>query len=732
MAFGVHASQTRQLDGPYSFECMNFVMACDMSYLMQTLVAISTIRKHCQGQLHFLIFVRMDDQSFQQACSVIHHFGKAISNFTHELEPSVPSNSTQLEQADDSLIYQDGNTRISIIQLDKTILEEIKGMDPAVESNTAKYLVSLRMRFHALYCGSNENLSMARTQAYHALQAMKHFLWMDSDILVRNDLRGLYQECMNSGMSIASANFKFFSCGQKPVARGMFTLQGGVGFVPLEKIDSRKPDEPILANSELATTCASGGIVFWDLSKIQTQVNMASAEAVQGLLRATEIRRFGLTEPFAPVLGGPFARFERLVSRVTEPGDIMLHCFNICDEYTIDNYQLLFPLKIKTDRLNTVLPQERPPPDFLAAGTDGNYATYYFSTEYNCRSCYVQFARKAVKELISWLSRKDAALAEKAGRELNTTGLTITTGGHLEPLLRQDDGSGAGPTYTSGGCTMQDLRDLGKIALGDIAIIHWDREQKPWLYDFTTLSEGTPEYEWWEAYGAILPFISLQPLAKLERSITLPECVTEFYGGAQGIHEYDAVLEANAGQEINRILGIMEEPYVVDDTQAAMSAPVFHELFQTVIDDEAFRREMAQWVVDNRLLIRRTAEALFTGATADLADFLLMIVDAGNIEAIATLIPELLTRTITLLFQYVADENNIRLFFGADRRGYTPALMQRHLTRLVNVAYRILADHDEERNIVRTVAVGLLENLTFGGFCAQGFRNRLLADLTAE
>ena len=55
--------------------------------------------------------------------------------------------------------------------------------------------------------------------------------------------------------------------------------------------------------------------------------------------------------------------------------------------------------------------------------------------------------------------------------------------------------------------------------------------------------------------------------------------------------------------------------------------------------------------------------------------------------------------------------------------------MQQDLRRLVDMTAHILERFDEEGNIARTVTVGLLENLIFGGFCAQGFRNRLFAAL---
>jgi hypothetical protein len=60
--------------------------------------------------------------------------------------------------------------------------------------------------------------------------------------------------------------------------------------------------------------------------------------------------------------------------------------------------------------------------------------------------------------------------------------------------------------------------------------------------------------------------------------------------------------------------------------------------------------------------------------------------------------------------------------------GYNNEMMQEHLRRIIRIVYYLVRYGIVEPQVF---AVGLVDNVILGGGCAQGFRNRLLDELTA-
>ncbi|MDR2781944.1 MAG: ankyrin repeat domain-containing protein [Holosporaceae bacterium] len=202
---------------------MNVVMATDSGYVVPTSVAMHSVVKNCQKScLFFVIFVTRD---------VIESPARAL------LESFRVEGKIDVCLVDVSSIEQIGDLNASF--------EKAKAVIPGNK------LIAIRMLFPKIF-GTK---SLPEFNRNEKLRTMKHFLWLDSDLIVVKDLSPWYLHLLTNSRSrqqpIISANLMFIEMQpelpyQEEIQRTYKFWGNDRGFNPQNFV-------------------ASGGVLFWNL-----------------------------------------------------------------------------------------------------------------------------------------------------------------------------------------------------------------------------------------------------------------------------------------------------------------------------------------------------------------------------------------------------------------------------------------------------------------------------------
>jgi hypothetical protein len=424
---------------------MNVVMACDWEFLQPTLVAMHSARARSTGPINFLVFVFLSDDEVDRL------------NDMRGREHGIIGNTL----LSGSKLGIDRNTTVTFVILRRDALR-------GAASDGRGSVLSLKMRLYGIWAGLYDNPDTCNgeqegaAQIRAALWGYEHYLWLDSDLLVKGNLRVLYEECLEVGNPIITANFQ--AIGWTDTVERHCSITGNIGWVPTWLINQdpgrtvpSDPEGKLTVEEGECATCASGGVVFWNLVALKEKLDRKEMwkqrfgdRSKNGYSNAPRWWKRAIRQQISQINEG------------LQQVDVVRHITGTNDEVGLNRLQIIFheiiarpdgrycgvydtelrpraEIKLlQNDYVNARMgridiPSSGPA---LRGGKNPHPATYYFSSIWNCRASYVY---------------------ELAGINVGQD----TRIGHMrEPTLK---------------C-------IHEIANGRAKVIHWDGEVKPWEY----------------------------------------------------------------------------------------------------------------------------------------------------------------------------------------------------------------------------------------------------------
>lgn len=237
---------------------MTFVLGTDKNYIVPTLVTIHSLLKNgVENELTNIIVLtnglNKDDKTL---------FGKIVNEIIMGLKKS--SKNVKLYFLDISQSEERNLWSGVFKNIDKKFAFFGKNISEK-EIIKYKFLLPFCIKNYAMMFASDQetnSLSVSNPKSFDKVN-IPHYMWLDSDILITQNISQLYKSCLGSGSGICSSNYYFLTHDLTRFGKGFF---GGIGSIDVNRIDTENDGPPAFPWR------FSGGVLFFNLKNVNDKL----------------------------------------------------------------------------------------------------------------------------------------------------------------------------------------------------------------------------------------------------------------------------------------------------------------------------------------------------------------------------------------------------------------------------------------------------------------------------
>lgn len=221
------------LESAFSSQEMAIFMETDVGYVVPTAVAMYSAEQNCSRPLNFLVFITDEVAQSRSLCQLLRG------------------------------VRREGDF-VRLIDMDTLISSSVHGLmgelrkSVNVNKSTDPKFIAFRILLQTiLETGDPFFVLNEEGEEEEYFSDIKHFLWLDSDLVVLKDLAPLYELCLKSEQPIVSSDLSLFleEASHPRTLREVLRKDG------VHEGDVKKISPPLgLEGSRI-----SGGVVFWNL-----------------------------------------------------------------------------------------------------------------------------------------------------------------------------------------------------------------------------------------------------------------------------------------------------------------------------------------------------------------------------------------------------------------------------------------------------------------------------------